>query len=31
MLSRFYEISRLTSEGVPQDAWRKELTTALGV
>ena len=25
MLSRFYEISRLTSEGVPQEAWRKEL------
>jgi aldehyde:ferredoxin oxidoreductase len=30
MLTRFYEISRLTSDGVPQDAWRKELTTALG-
>jgi aldehyde:ferredoxin oxidoreductase len=30
MLSRFYEISRLTSEGVPQDAWRKELEGALG-
>jgi aldehyde:ferredoxin oxidoreductase len=30
MLTRFYEISRLTSEGVPQDAWRKELTGALG-
>lgn len=30
MLSRFYEISRLTSEGVPQDAWRKQLAGALG-
>ena len=30
MLTRFYEISRLTSEGVPQDAWRKELQAALG-
>ena len=30
MLSRFYEISRLTSEGVPQDTWRKELLGALG-
>ena len=30
MLSRFYEISRLTSEGVPQDAWRKELAGVLG-
>jgi aldehyde:ferredoxin oxidoreductase len=30
MLSRFYEISRLTSEGVPQEAWRRELTGALG-
>lgn len=30
MLSRFYEISRLTSEGVPQDAWRKQLVGALG-
>ena len=30
MLSRFYEISRLTSEGVPQEAWRKELAGALG-
>ena len=30
MLSRFYEISRLTSEGVPQEAWRKELVGALG-
>jgi aldehyde:ferredoxin oxidoreductase len=30
MLSRFYEISRLTSEGVPQETWRKELVGALG-
>jgi len=30
MLSRFYEISRLTSDGVPQDQWRKELVGALG-
>lgn len=30
MLSRFYEISRLTSEGVPQEKWRKELVGALG-
>ena len=30
MLSRFYAISRLTSEGVPEDAWRKELAGALG-
>jgi aldehyde:ferredoxin oxidoreductase len=30
MLTRFYEISRLTSEGVPQESWRKELTAALG-
>src|SRR5688500_7035247 len=30
MLSRFYEISRLTSEGVPQETWRKELAGALG-
>ena len=30
MLTRFYEISRLTSEGVPQEAWRKELAGALG-
>jgi aldehyde:ferredoxin oxidoreductase len=30
MLTRFYEISRLTSEGVPQEAWRKELSAALG-
>ena len=30
MLTRFYELSRLTSEGVPQEAWRKELAGALG-
>ena len=30
MLTRFYEISRLTSEGVPQESWKKELTAALG-
>lgn len=30
MLSRFYEISRLTSDGVPQESWRKELVGALG-
>ena len=30
MLSRFYEISQLTDEGVPQDAWRAELLMAMG-
>ena len=30
MLSRFYEISRLTSEGVPDEAWQRELAGALG-
>lgn len=30
MLSRFYAISRLTSEGVPEEAWRKELVGVLG-
>lgn len=30
MLTRFYEISRLTSEGVPQAEWHKELVGALG-
>jgi len=30
MLTRFYEISRLTSEGVPEESWRKELVGALG-
>ena len=31
MLTRFYEISRLTSEGVPDDTFRKELIGALGI
>jgi aldehyde:ferredoxin oxidoreductase len=31
MLTRFYEISRLTSEGVPDETFRKELTGALGI
>ena len=30
MLTRFYAISRLTTEGVPEDAWRRELAGALG-
>ncbi len=30
MLSRFYAISRLTSEGAPEEAWRRELVGALG-
>jgi aldehyde:ferredoxin oxidoreductase len=30
MLTRFYEISRLTSEGVPEETWRKQLAGALG-
>jgi len=30
MLSRFYAISNLTEEGVPQDAWRRELEALLG-
>jgi aldehyde:ferredoxin oxidoreductase len=30
MLSRFYEVSRLTSEGVPEETWRRQLTAALG-
>ena len=29
MLSRFYEISQLTNEGIPIDAWRRELESAL--
>jgi aldehyde:ferredoxin oxidoreductase len=29
MLSRFYEISNLTDEGVPIDSWRRELESAL--
>jgi aldehyde:ferredoxin oxidoreductase len=30
MLSRFYDISELTEEGVPRETWRTELLTALG-
>ena len=30
MLSRFYAISNLTEEGVPQDAWRQDLLGMLG-
>jgi aldehyde:ferredoxin oxidoreductase len=30
MLSRFYEISNLTPEGVPADAWRQALQQVLG-
>jgi aldehyde:ferredoxin oxidoreductase len=30
MLSRFYEISELTEEGVPREAWRNELQAMLG-
>ncbi|MGB2718017.1 MAG: aldehyde ferredoxin oxidoreductase C-terminal domain-containing protein [Vicinamibacterales bacterium] len=30
MLTRFYEISNLTPEGVPKDEWRRELETAMG-
>jgi aldehyde:ferredoxin oxidoreductase len=30
MLTRFYEISRLTSDGVPEEVWRKQLEGALG-
>ncbi|MEW6321905.1 MAG: aldehyde ferredoxin oxidoreductase C-terminal domain-containing protein [Acidobacteriota bacterium] len=30
MLSRFYALSNLTEEGVPQDAWRAELEATLG-
>jgi aldehyde:ferredoxin oxidoreductase len=30
MLTRFYEISRLTPEGLPQDDWRAELAAVLG-
>ncbi len=29
MLSRFYEISELTDEGIPQDTWRTELLQTL--
>ena len=31
MLTRFYEISRLTSEGVPDEQFTNELTGALGI
>ncbi len=31
MLSRFYAISHLTEEGVPEEAWRRELHAMLGV
>jgi aldehyde:ferredoxin oxidoreductase len=30
MLSRFYEISNLTSDGVPRDQWRGELLATMG-
>jgi aldehyde:ferredoxin oxidoreductase len=30
MLSRFYALSNLTEEGVPQDTWRRELEALLG-
>lgn len=30
MLSRFYAVSQLTDDGVPQDAWRQELLTTMG-
>lgn len=30
MLSRFYEISNLTPEGLPRDEWRAELESVLG-
>jgi aldehyde:ferredoxin oxidoreductase len=30
MLSRFYDISDLTDEGVPRDAWRRELLSMMG-
>jgi aldehyde:ferredoxin oxidoreductase len=30
MLSRFYEISELTHEGVPREPWRSELVSTLG-
>ena len=30
MLSRFYEVSNLTPDGVPVDAWRNELQQVLG-
>jgi aldehyde:ferredoxin oxidoreductase len=30
MLSRFYEISNLTPEGVPAEPWRQQLLQVLG-
>ncbi len=30
MLSRFYDISELTDEGIPRDEWRAELLTTMG-
>jgi aldehyde:ferredoxin oxidoreductase len=30
MLSRFYEISGLTQEGLPEEGWRKELLSMIG-
>jgi aldehyde:ferredoxin oxidoreductase len=30
MLSRFYDVSQLTNEGVPREPWRSELTSMLG-
>jgi aldehyde:ferredoxin oxidoreductase len=30
MLSRFYEISQLTDEGIPRDEWRRQLLTTMG-
>jgi aldehyde:ferredoxin oxidoreductase len=30
MLSRFYEISHLTDEGIPMESWRNELQATLG-
>ena len=30
LLSRFYDISNLTPEGIPQDAWRQQLQQVLG-
>ena len=31
MLSRFYEVSELTKDGVPREPWRSELTAMLGM
>jgi aldehyde:ferredoxin oxidoreductase len=30
MLSRFYDISQLTEEGIPRDEWRRSLLTTIG-